>query len=606
LKGIGLVSAFKKVLDSAYRPPNTLFHEILSTLPSKFTKGIGNRAQYADCLAQSEAVFYYHVVLDNNGACTTLLSPRKNGDGPNHANEYYPDLTRFKGGFSFLGDEEFLKNLSEALNDDGCKELLPQSRTRPPLAEIKGPLQSRANTADTEPLPTNGKSMSLGKLARRSNDPPLLEIHLRPRLPNRISRRHERYNFPDYEFAEGSDCRDILSANGINQAAPIDKRRKVANKTPEFQPEFGLGQFAFQGERQDKPSFPKEKSTWGPGSSPKRHAAFDPLAVSSAVNSGKQETLLARELLHKPSGMLSRAKELKGEARQSVGPKKYFVSSSYSSTDARAETIQTSRHLKGGTNFGNWPVNTKAREPGKLRSEASNNRVQHGIIHRYPYDATDSSLEDPHEDPGSRAPERFVQSHRATTRDKYPEPAFDNPAATSNYFDRKRSRGRRVTLEVQDLPRDAHCENDSIDDYCEIMETHGVVDQGCGVLSQFDYGRVAKPSCKRPTYDDFLSSSDEIDPPQSYSQPRVQTNFKSQPFRNPKIKPSRQGGPLMAAFEHQQQLYGNGPNNASDFPRKKVRLAFVKSITKVTQHSLLDFPGFNPIPIKVHMKSDDF
>jgi exonuclease-1 len=104
LNGIGLVTAFKLVRDNAHRPCDERFRRVLSSL-SKKNKGTEDMEAYEEVLAQSEAVFYLHPVLDcKTKKVKTLTSPRFAAD-EDHPIGYVPLLERFDaGGLAFLGN----------------------------------------------------------------------------------------------------------------------------------------------------------------------------------------------------------------------------------------------------------------------------------------------------------------------------------------------------------------------------------------------------------------------------------------------------------------------------------------------------------------------
>ncbi|KAI2500163.1 Xeroderma pigmentosum G N-region [Fragilaria crotonensis] len=102
LNGIGLVNAFKLLRDNAHRPCNDRFRYLLDGLAKKY-KGSKDMQAYENLLAQSEAVFYHHPVLNDKNEMaflTCLRSSTINADGPY---DYHPLLDRFGEDLWFLG-----------------------------------------------------------------------------------------------------------------------------------------------------------------------------------------------------------------------------------------------------------------------------------------------------------------------------------------------------------------------------------------------------------------------------------------------------------------------------------------------------------------------
>lgn len=102
LNGIGLVNAFKLLRDNAHRPCNDRFRYLLDGLAKKY-KGSEDMKAYETLLAQSEAVFYHHPVLNDKNKMaflTCLRSSTINADGPY---DYHPLLDRFGEDLWFLG-----------------------------------------------------------------------------------------------------------------------------------------------------------------------------------------------------------------------------------------------------------------------------------------------------------------------------------------------------------------------------------------------------------------------------------------------------------------------------------------------------------------------
>jgi 5'-3' exonuclease len=100
LSGVGLVNAFKLVRNSVHRSNCDRFRHVLQQLPPKAKQSLGNKIEYEDLLAKSEAVFYHHMVCLSDGATLAFL-----GDHPAiPAHRHKPVMDRFGGDWSFLGD----------------------------------------------------------------------------------------------------------------------------------------------------------------------------------------------------------------------------------------------------------------------------------------------------------------------------------------------------------------------------------------------------------------------------------------------------------------------------------------------------------------------
>jgi hypothetical protein len=76
----------------------------VSTGLTKKCKGTEDLGTYEELLAQSEAVFYHHPVLNGNNQVTLLTAPRQSSDLVDGPLNYHPLLERFDGNLWFLGD----------------------------------------------------------------------------------------------------------------------------------------------------------------------------------------------------------------------------------------------------------------------------------------------------------------------------------------------------------------------------------------------------------------------------------------------------------------------------------------------------------------------
>lgn len=104
LAGVGLVNAFKHVRDNAFRNDSQRFQKVLESMPRKNKVNIDVKA-YEEVLAQSEAVFYYHIVKYKDQTFQPLCQPRveEPSDDTEHSQEHhFPLMTRFED-WSFVG-----------------------------------------------------------------------------------------------------------------------------------------------------------------------------------------------------------------------------------------------------------------------------------------------------------------------------------------------------------------------------------------------------------------------------------------------------------------------------------------------------------------------
>ncbi|CAB9499860.1 Exonuclease 1 [Seminavis robusta] len=192
---------------------------------------------------------------------------------------------------------------------------------------------------------------------------------------------------------------------------------------------------------------------------------------------------------------------------------------------------------------------------------------------------------------------------------------LDNPdLETSKYFANK-TRSRRVTLEGEGNRHDDSLDDDSVVDLSEIVDEEECLpafdEEEC--LPAFDYGPAVRAV---HTNSDNPSSSSHDEHNRVYShQPKVRTNFKPKPFRNPK----RNSGPspLEKAFQHQNDRYGSTRSGSS---QPLFSLGQINSITRSNrngagkskkgnasqQRSLLGFAGFGLTVKILEREQDDF
>ena len=105
LEGVGLVSAFKYVRDGADQEDTVRLQNILDSMPQKILANI-DATKHEETLAQSEAVFYYHVVTQQDRCNRPICEPRVSEieSGVEHSQDHHlPLMTRFEDS-SFIGD----------------------------------------------------------------------------------------------------------------------------------------------------------------------------------------------------------------------------------------------------------------------------------------------------------------------------------------------------------------------------------------------------------------------------------------------------------------------------------------------------------------------
>ena len=105
LEGVGLFSAFKYVRDGADQEDTVRLQSILASLPQKILANI-DATKHEETLAQSEAVFYYHVVTHQDRCNRPICEPRVSEieSGVEHSQDHHlPLMTRFEDS-SFIGD----------------------------------------------------------------------------------------------------------------------------------------------------------------------------------------------------------------------------------------------------------------------------------------------------------------------------------------------------------------------------------------------------------------------------------------------------------------------------------------------------------------------
>ena len=147
LNGVGLVTAFKLLRDNAHRPPGERFLRVLSSL-SKKARGKQDMQEYEELLAKSEAVFYYHPVLDGQRVSPLIelqTAQEVNSSELQIVSDHHPSLFRFDGDFSFLGEMGVREPISS---------IFPTEHDEPeavPIAEIvvkhSNPRQQRPSAA---------------------------------------------------------------------------------------------------------------------------------------------------------------------------------------------------------------------------------------------------------------------------------------------------------------------------------------------------------------------------------------------------------------------------------------------------------------------------
>jgi hypothetical protein len=173
LSGIGLVSAFKLIRDTAFRNDGVRFEKALDSLPRKTKQGLDIK-EYELILAKSEAVFYYHLVRHLDGSTRPLSEPRcsdeENGED-HHFSDHFPFMNRFGDDWSFLGQmQERVSSEAPPVaeivipNEPGKKrsQMKPQPSTKPPktskvdrveVNEVKNPYRSKKRPREDQRRP---------------------------------------------------------------------------------------------------------------------------------------------------------------------------------------------------------------------------------------------------------------------------------------------------------------------------------------------------------------------------------------------------------------------------------------------------------------------
>jgi 5'-3' exonuclease len=138
LTGVGLVTAFKHMRSSIHRTSQERFHHVLKLLPRKARAHL-DIDDYEELLAKSEAVFYYHPVCETDGTVVFLQSPNTNTNTTAFAVDsvdgvdasHRPNLCRFEGGWSFLGNMSSDGVLSQKMPEPGRATLPQPGRAKP-------------------------------------------------------------------------------------------------------------------------------------------------------------------------------------------------------------------------------------------------------------------------------------------------------------------------------------------------------------------------------------------------------------------------------------------------------------------------------------------
>jgi len=175
LSGVGIVSAFKMIIENSHREPGSRFSHVLKNIPKeKILTDVDednvnlnimqvegqNRSRphdlYEELLSKSEAVFYYHYVLHlksrdiapfmtlkdsaekTDGSPTISLSDEKLHlpTGNKDRMQYYPCLKRFATNISFIGSDQ---GHIEVGNSHNLTATTPSNTSKLPFAYIKQP-----------------------------------------------------------------------------------------------------------------------------------------------------------------------------------------------------------------------------------------------------------------------------------------------------------------------------------------------------------------------------------------------------------------------------------------------------------------------------------
>lgn len=263
LSGVGLVNAFKYVRDNAFRNDTVRFQKILDSIPRKNKANI-DVTTYEKILAQSEAVFYYHVVTHQDRGHRFLCEPRVSEPeaGAEHSQDHhFPLMARFED-WSFVGDTRAPEAITtksnqrtqkkpvhklfaplprkpapaknpymkvETKKETGLKRPRPESRIPLSNLDLNGPTDGlESNVADVAPAKSLGKPINCNTTSDTFYSD-----------QNRMDPRYVKRKFPrstDKENSNFTECEKIASIspteNGASEPIPIESPRDAAILEP--------------------------------------------------------------------------------------------------------------------------------------------------------------------------------------------------------------------------------------------------------------------------------------------------------------------------------------------------------------------------------------
>jgi exonuclease-1 len=155
LDGVGYITAFKTIRSAIHRDDADRFRHALTQLPAKACKPI-HKIEYEELLAKSEAVFYYHpVIQSSDGRIVYLQNPAFVSD-----TNRVPSLERFGGDVDFLG---------HVTADETADRIVAGNvgKSQPPSG-VAPPTKRTASFAATKPL--NSFSMPLTDIIKQSKE----------------------------------------------------------------------------------------------------------------------------------------------------------------------------------------------------------------------------------------------------------------------------------------------------------------------------------------------------------------------------------------------------------------------------------------------------
>lgn len=240
LEGVGLVTAFKQVRNAIHRSSEDRFRHALNLFPTKARKGV-DKIEYEELLAKSEAVFYYHPVIQKDGEVVFLQDPH-NSEKLAHA----PSLERFGGDWTFLGS----RSIDESRTTRAATK--PAEGIAAPFREVfLNNHKSLSNHKDRK-INKNQKEASTTAV-------PIINPYAKTRKRARESDDQKPMGLPN--------CIQKPLDNPVGRSQLIDKENKK-NSVSQY---FGVDDFRFV-----KRSFTKTGAAAKPGSSSTNVSAATP------------------------------------------------------------------------------------------------------------------------------------------------------------------------------------------------------------------------------------------------------------------------------------------------------------------------------------------